>query len=96
MKPHCIITGCGLYVSNENKYAHGDLHQVGDCYVFNACLSDGETFWWTPSNETPMSKIVVATDSNFYFERRGVIVFSVNSAILSGPARRHIAEGARK
>lgn len=79
----CLITGCDLLVPAEGKWAHGDLHMTGTCFVFNACLHNGETLWLYRDQipltigtdpEEPTARCIIL-DQPYYFERRGVIVF---------------------
>jgi hypothetical protein len=85
--PKCLITGCYLYVENENKAVYGDLHQLGDVYVFNACLQDGETAW-VPIKPYQNTKCLVITGE--YFERRGVIVVAVCDAEVNATALEYL------
>jgi hypothetical protein len=42
----CIITGAELFDLQSYRWVHGDLHRVGDAYVFNAVLDEkGEVAW---------------------------------------------------
>lgn len=90
-QPQCVITGCVLVASNEEKYAYGDLHQIGKAYVFNACLNDkGQPDWYWDADYRDDAKIV-SVDSNEFFEKRGVIVFNKADARLNDAATVHIA-----
>lgn len=79
----CIMTGCNLVVPSEGRWCHGDLHMVGMCFVFNACLHKGETLWFYKSDipdtvgtdPEQLGARCIILDQPFYFERRGVIVF---------------------
>lgn len=90
--PRCLITGCELVAINTGAKAHGDLHQVGNAYVFNAVLDEhGETKW--TRGGTPTRSNWVALHTGDVFERRGVLVFALGDAALSEAARNYI-EGA--
>lgn len=87
--PHCLITGCELVDLNSGATAHGDLHRIGDSYVFNAVRDEfGETKW---QHVEPHSPRIVYVGIGDVFERRGVVVFSVDDAALSDAAREFIA-----
>jgi methanogenic corrinoid protein MtbC1 len=87
----CLITGCALI--NGSSTVHGDLHEVGDTLVFNACLSNGEAAWRDIDvNISPRQIDITNSD---YFERRGVFVIPVGSASLSEAAITHIEAGKR-
>lgn len=80
----CLITGCNLVDDAGGRWCHGDLHEVGDCYVFNACLIQedslpeeqvkGETAWNYEGGTPEGSKLLVLLLYAQPFERRGVIV----------------------
>jgi hypothetical protein len=91
MKPRCLITGCDLVCINTASTAHGDLHQVGEAFIFNAVRdAHGETHW--RHEEAPRSTRLIYVHTDHAFERRGVIVFHTTAAQLSDEARRHIQE----
>jgi hypothetical protein len=89
--PECIITGCVLYVFNEEKFAYGDLHKIGDCLIFNAVLNeDGQAHWQYKFDAKDQHRMVTV-NSDKYFERRGVIVFSVKNTAFNETARKYLA-----
>lgn len=75
--PKCLITGCALFVNDEQKWAYGDLHQLSQdgAHIFYACLTEneGDTLWYYNSLPPPSSRVVIVIGD--YFDRRGVIVF---------------------
>lgn len=91
LAPQCLVTGASLYVPNERKCAHGDLHRVGDAFVFNACLGENGQTAWMYNEPVPSYKGIVC-DSNFFFERRGVIVMPAGAASLNPAAEAYIAK----
>lgn len=65
----CVITGCTAI--NGHQQVGGDLHKVGDCYVFNAIVNkNGETAW----GKTHYTKLIDFSRARNLFERRGVFV----------------------
>lgn len=87
MKNPCIITGCDLYDIEHNRWAHGDLFEYGDCFVFNAVVgTKGHVAWRT---EQWGDKFVALIHPN-YFERRGVFVIPKSSSQLNQAARDYI------
>lgn len=85
----CLIMGCELVLDYGRKWCHGDLHEVGGAYVFNACLEDGETAWRYerfPGDE----RMILRIDGD-YFERRGVIVVGMSEATLNERATKYVA-----
>lgn len=91
----CLITGCTFLDPRYPRAVHGDLHLVGQTFVFNACLAGGEAAW----NYEPrvMEGSIHLTfepgaDGCDYFERRGVIVFPTESGALSPAAEAYIGE----
>jgi len=70
--PKCIITGCDFVAGGS--VIHGDLHQLGETCIFNACVGeDGEAVRGCDSRRFS-DKIVSCPDFPF-FERRGIIIF---------------------
>jgi len=78
----CVITGCALH--GENGWAWGDLHAQGDQFIFNACLDERGETKWHQTQPRPVSKVLVLTSMEHYFERRGVIIVSKNDAEIHG------------
>lgn len=91
-QPRCIITGCTLFMEAYNRSVHGDLHMVGNTYVFNACLGeDGESFWnYDPKPLDELRQCALIVDGGF-FERRGVIVIDNYDARLNTAAINYIS-----
>lgn len=94
MRPECVITGADLVVFGEGKAVHGDLHTMGDVYIFNAVLDGGGDIAWkhgiTAADFIETDCKVVGVNSSHYFERRGVIVFSKTSATLNDAAFQYL------
>lgn len=86
----CIITGCGLLIPAEGKWAHGDLHMVGTCFVFNAAMHNGETEWTLRKVGEEVSNRVIILDQPYYFERRGVIIFDAMHSHFNQAARTYL------
>jgi len=73
----CLITGCALNDLDLTRTVWGDLHQIGDCYVFNACLVQGAAAWQEGELAPDTMRVIEfkALDSGErVFERRGVII----------------------
>jgi hypothetical protein len=89
MTPRCIITGCQLTAPGFTQ--HGDLWELGEVFIFNAC---GEPDY---GGGTTSDKVLEVHDSNHdnYFERHNVYVVSKLDATLNGVAQAYIARGAR-
>lgn len=91
----CLITGADLLVIDEGKTLHGDLHMVGETFVFNGVLAGGnrwEAAWsW---DEPRADRLVILASGCRYFERRGVIVLAAKDTMLSDEARRYLGLGA--
>ena len=88
MIPKCVITGCTLIFGYQQQ--HGDLFELGDTWIFNACGEPQERALLLPE----IGKHVAILDSMHrnYFERRNVYVFSKNDAYLSPEAKKYIAK----
>ena len=85
--PRCIITGCALVDIARDAWVWGDLHEEGDCYVFNACLDNGETDWRYTDAPSASREVQLY---GVPFERRGVIVFAKSRGQLNAAAQAHI------
>lgn len=79
--PKCLITGCTLLDDSQERWVHGDLHQVGDTYVFNTCMTEGESAWQYRGAPADTGRILRTWGD--YFERRGVIVVDAEDAALN-------------
>lgn len=89
----CLITGCALKGPHGTSW--GDLHMVGDCFVFTAFRGDdGETNWnmMTFQKFDNKGKIITLRDGCDYFERHGVIVFEALHAIFNPAAREYLKD----
>jgi hypothetical protein len=86
--PQCLITGCALV--DGNRQVWGDLHAVGDCYVFNAVLFGGETAWQYNEPTPSTMKQVEVLGSSAIFERRGVLIFPQAAATLNPAAEAYL------
>lgn len=84
----CKITGCDFLDPAQGRWAHGDLHRVGDCWVFNAVLRKGETAWTQTGAIGPL-RIAALAD---WWERRGVLVVPCDKARLSVKAILYISK----
>lgn len=73
----CLITGCLLVKECEELAVWGDLHKIGDNYVFGAVLNaHGEAAWRTDHvQHSHLIRLDLSTLPCPYFERRGVITF---------------------
>lgn len=89
MSPRCIITGCQLTTPSFTQ--HGDLFELGEVYIFNAC---GEPDYDGRKTSDKVLDIHDAFHTN-YFERRNVYVVSKLDASLNEAARAYIERSAR-
>lgn len=87
----CIITGCALIDTEQGRQVHGDLHQLDDSYIFNACVNQVGEAAWEYDTSTNSRAIYVAN----YFERRGVIVFSIIAASFNQAAEDYLTKAGR-
>lgn len=89
----CIITGCALVDDRQGRCVWGDLHEIGESYVFNAVLDHGETAWQhgAPVHDH-MKQLVIADKcpADAWFERRGVFVLAKQWGELNRPAREYL------
>lgn len=86
----CLITGAGLYLGDGVGY-HGDLHEEGDCYIFNAVLrQDHPDSLLLQVSPTGDRTLAMRPEAPHFFERRGVCVIPKESAYLSDGAFAYI------
>lgn len=93
MSLECMITGCALRREHfEHEYAWGDLHRIGNVWVFNAVLHNGET-WWTHALYPDEGKRrgIDLREFTPYFERRGVWVIEGGMELLDAAAREYLS-----
>lgn len=83
--PECLITGCALVKDEGRAWAWGDLHRLGDCFIFNAVLEDGQAKWHNTPFEEGRKAMVMRPEAP-YFERRGVIVIPCAECDANVPA----------
>lgn len=75
----CLITGCSL--SADGLFYHGDLHRIGESYVFNAVIDRaGDT---VPNTSPTDPRVIVAQE---WFVRRGLFVIPKGAAELNAEA----------
>lgn len=87
----CVITGCGLLDTAHNRWAHGDLWESGDSWIFNAVMDDGrETRWTPPPPDAANRKHLIIVRHSQPFERRGVLVVPKRWCVLSQLASEYI------
>ena len=89
----CLITGCSLEDARLGQTVWGDLHALGDVFIFDACLNASGRANWTDKDPSAERRgPVVCIHGGDYFQARGVIVFAKLSATVSKEARAHIAK----
>jgi hypothetical protein len=84
----CIITGAELFDEQSCRWVHGDLHRVGDAYVFNAVLDEKGEAAWTEGEPEGTQRVLQV--HGYYFERRGLFVCDRTAASLNKAAREYV------
>lgn len=89
----CIKTGCALIVSgiDPEAYYWGDLHAVGDTFIFNAVVQDYSPIV-RPTADLESCHVATIDAFAWYFERRGVFVFPRKDTKLSDGLNRFLLE----
>jgi len=81
----CLITGCALQLQHSPALAWGDLHLLGESFIFDGTLDrDGRLFW--AAAKTAETKAL----GEKYFERRGVLVCRADMSLLNEAARAYV------
>lgn len=93
-RPECLITGCALVDDRGQRWTWGDLHRVGDTWVFNSVLRDSETAWRCDVLDDKSRRRILIVKGPF-FERRGVIVIAGEAAYLNDVAKEYLERGKR-
>jgi hypothetical protein len=94
----CIITGCWLVDPQQERRVWGDLHTLGDSYIFVAVGEVGKGPGWIHSgdiapNEVGLELILSENLPNSaYFERERLILVSKAWAKLNEVAREYVGE----
>lgn len=89
-QPKCLITGCALVVDHGSRWAWGDLHRIGNSYVFNAAEYDARETKWQYDMKNLRGPSVHILHADNIFDRRGVVVFSLSVAVLDALAEKRI------
>lgn len=81
----CLVTGCGLIDQDHNRHVWGDLHEVGNTFVFVACVGEEGLPAWqydsVPSyHSSPCVRIEGGAD---VFSRAHVLAFEKDDARLN-------------
>ena len=84
--PRCLITDCALYHTDSGKTFWGDLHEIGDTYIFNGVPNASSQFEAHPDHK-------LITVHGYCFERRDVWVIHLSQATLNTKAKEHIYAG---
>ena len=87
----CLITGCAFV--EGPRYLWGDLHKIGDCFVFNGVAHDGKARWSSLDELAPtlMSITVdLAIPNREYLERRGIAILPEEYAIFNDAAKAYL------
>lgn len=81
MKTKCLITGCYLVDGSNQSHVYGDLHSIGESYVFNACnqMNYGVL--------DPNARALIINPMADFFHRRDVYVVPMASAQLNPAAK---------
>lgn len=94
MATQCLITGCALVDRRRGAWVWGDLHQVGDCYAFVACVHETGGLAWEYQDPVRDGKsLTVDYNAPREFESRGVLVIPTSDAELSEAAKAYIVAG---
>lgn len=78
------------------SWVHGDLHEEGGCFIFNAVLNPhkgpmrGEAYWQFDGEPYELKALELHGN---YFDRRGVIVVSKSYASLNDAAAHYLEYG---
>lgn len=96
----CIITGCALSFEGRSNYAWGELHLIGNCFVFNANTEktpNGETAKWYDGFAATTVRLnnrrrITIKPVEDWFERRGVYTVLARQSMLSPEAQQWIGE----
>lgn len=83
----CLITGADFLDTEQNKWIHGDLHQLHDTLIFNASGCQ-----WNQIEQKPLPDGAMAIRADYYYERNGQIVFPLEFAAFNDHANHYLTE----
>ncbi len=90
-EPTCVITGCELVLPNDYIYHHGDLHELGDVWIFNSVLdNDYEAKVFAIDRLHPSLLQLILSANAMFFERRGVFVIHKTAAEFNAVAKEYV------
>jgi len=86
----CIITGCKARIGNAT--VGGDLHAIGDCFVFNAIVDTSAGAAWDYEDElyNHYRMEVDFSEARDCWERRGTIVAKASECELNLQAKEYL------
>lgn len=87
-QPRALITGCDIQFGSSHQ--HGDLWELGNCYIFNAVGELGHKDYFYGS---PYLLVVRDQDHQNYFERHNVYVVPKVEAQLNAEGIEYISRG---
>lgn len=88
----CKITGCDLWIEEENKWLHGDLFYDQGVWILNGNWLRGKAEWeYGGEMRHPDERYIAIEKGMTYFERKGVVVFK--DGVLSPGAENYIERG---
>ena len=90
----CVITGCAFHDADQDRSLWGDLHEIGDCWVFNGVVA-GNQAQWQYGDDARVPDVTPTISANvplpsMMFEKRGVIVLPKGCAVLNKAALKRI------
>lgn len=86
----CIITGCTAILGGE--YVGGDLHIIGNCYVFNAIVDEkcNPLTSFDPDTYSHYSKQIDFSTFARMYEKRGVYIAPISQCVLNEEAQNYV------
>lgn len=88
--PKCLITGCYFVHPQDEVAVWGDLHELGDCYIFSAVVASMAAAWQSIYDIDKAQKQVVVHYGSRFFDRRGVLVIAKSDATLNQAAQEYL------
>jgi hypothetical protein len=83
----CLITGADFLDTENERWIHGDLHQL-----FDALILDATGCQWYDLKDRPLSDGALVVRADYHYEKNSQIVFTLQDAMFNDHANRYLTE----
>lgn len=83
----CLITGCEFLDTEQERWIHGDLHQLFDAMIFDATGCE-----WHNMADKPMADGAMVIRADYFYEKNSQIVFTLQDTMFNDYANKYLTE----